>query len=144
MATRIGPSNFSEGTIFVTGLQDVNRAFSRIDRGLKRSVNKSLKKAAEPVKRDAEQLAPHLIRNLRAGPGPSGADWSAARIGLTQRTVYIAPQERGRSRNPKKKRPNFKGLMLERGYEPALEHNREKVIDAFGGLFDDIKDAWSA
>lgn len=144
MATRVGPSNFSEGTIFVTGLEEVNRAFNRIDRGLKRSLNKSLKKAGEPVRKDAQALAPHVIRNLRAGPGPSGADWSGVRTGITQRTVYIAPTERGRSRNPKKKRPNFKLLMLERAYEPSLEHNREKVVDAFGGLLDDISDAWRA
>ena len=143
MATRTGPINFSEGTIFVTGLEDVNRAFNRIDSGLKRNLNKALKKAGEPVRADAQQLAPHVIRNLRRGPGPSGADWSGVRTGVTQRTVYIAPTERGRTRNPKRKRPNFKTLMLERAYEPALDHNTEKVADAFGGLFDDIVDAWS-
>jgi hypothetical protein len=124
-------------------LEDVNRAFNRIDRGLKSNLNKALKKAGEPVRADAQQLGPHVIRNLRRGPGPSGADWSAARIGLTQRTVYVAPVERGRARNPKKKRPNFKTLVLDRVYEPALEHNRQKVADAFGGLLDDIHDAWS-
>ena len=143
MATRTGPINFSEGTIFVTGLEEVNRAFNRIDRGLKGSLNKSLKKAGEPVRKDAQALGPHVIRNLRRGPGPSGADWSGVRTGVTQRTVYIAPTERGRARNPKKKRPNFKTLMLERAYEPALNHNHREVVDAFGGLFDDIKDAWS-
>lgn len=145
MATRLGPSNFSEGTIFVSGLEDINRAFNRIDSGLKRNLNKALKKAGEPVRADAQQLAPHVIRNLRRGPGPSGADWSGVRLGLTQRTVYIAPTERGRGRNPKKKRPNFKNLMLDRAYGPALDHNREKVADTVGNeLFTDIADAWSA
>ena len=144
MATKFGPSNFSEGTIFVSGLVEVNRAFSRIDSGLKRSLNKSLKKAGEPVRQDAQAVAPHVIRNLKAGPGPSGSDWSGVRTGVTQRSVYIAPVERGRGRNPKKKRPNFKTLMLQRAYEPALDHNREKVVDIVGNqMFGDIVDAWS-
>ena len=140
--TRFSPANFSEGTIFVSGLPEINRAFSRIDRGLKGSLNKTLKKVGEPVRHDAQQLAPHVIRNLRAGPGPGGSDWSGVRTGLTQSTVYIAPTERGRSRNQKRKRPNFKDLMLERAYVPALDHNRERVLREFDGLLDGIVTAW--
>lgn len=143
MATKFGAQNFGQGTIFVSGLEEVTRAFNRIDAGLARSMRKSLLKAGEPVREDAQALDAHVIRNLRRGPGPSGADWSGVRIGQTQKSVYIAPVERGRGRNPKKKRPNFKNLMLDRAYEPALDHNREKVVDAFGGLFDDIAHAWS-
>lgn len=141
--SRVSPTNFGKGTIVVSGLEDVNRAFNRIDARLGRSKTNALKKAVEPVRQDAEALAPHVIRNLRRGPGPSGADWSAVRAGVTQKTVYIAPVQRGRNKN--KKRPNFKDLVLDRAWKPAADHNREKVIDIFSNDFlGDIVDAWRA
>jgi hypothetical protein len=143
--SRVSPGNFSKGTIVVSGLEDVNRAFNRIDSRLGRAKTNALKVAVEPVRKDAEALAPHVVRNLRRGPGPSGADWSGVRTGVTQKTVYIAPTQRGRSRNPKKKRPNFKDLVLDRAWKPAADHNREKVIDIFSSnFFDDIAEAWRA
>ena len=127
----------TEYTIVVTGLEDVSRAFGRIDTKLKGSLRKSLVGAAEPVKARADALGPERIRNLHVGD-----PWSRNRIGVTQRTVYVAPVERGRSRNPKSKRPNFKALMLERAYEPALEEKSTEIRDRLGGLLDDIADAW--
>lgn len=143
--SRVSPGNFGKGTIVVSGLEDVNRAFNRIDTRLARAKNNALKHAAEPVRKDAQALAPYVVRNLRRGPGPSGADWSAVRSGVTQKTVYIAPTERGRNKNPKKKRPNFKDVVLDKAWKPSLEHNREKVVDIFGNeFFGDIAEAWRA
>lgn len=127
----------TEYTIVVSGLEDVSRAFGRIDSKLKGSLRKTLISAAEPVKVRTDVLGPTRIRNLHTGD-----PWSINRIGVTQRTVYVAPTERGRSRDPKKKRPNFKTLMLERAYEPALEEKSTEIRERLGGLLDDIADAW--
>lgn len=129
----------SKNTIVVSGLQDVNRAFGRIDRTLKSSLTKTLKSAGEPVRAEAERLGPARIRNLHAGD-----PWSKQRVGVTQRTVYVTPTERGRGRDQRRKRPNFKALMLDRSYEPALESKRQEVIDRFGHILDDVADAWGA
>lgn len=138
----INAGNISGSTIYVKGFQNVARSYARVGKVAKRNLTRRLKDAAEPVRQDAQSLAPNVIKNLHRGPGPGGSDWSRVRIGATQKVVYIAPTERGRSRNEKKRRPNFKNLMLDRAYEPALEHNQDEVLDRLSPIFDDIQHAW--
>jgi hypothetical protein len=136
---RINAGNIGHNTIYVNGYQNVVRSFARVSKSASRNLNKRLKEAAEPVRETAQEFGPSRIRNLHFGD-----DWSRVRTGATQRVVYIAPVERGRNKNPKKKRPNFKNLMLDRAYEPALDLNRTEVLDRLGGIFDDIQEAWRA
>lgn len=134
--------NVSHATIYVRGLQNVSRGYAKVGTAAKRNLNKRLKEAVEPVREAAQEFGPSRIRNLKRVAGPSGSNWSLVRSGATQRVVYIAPVERGRSRNEKKRRPNFKELELGRAYEPALAQNRSEVVDRFGRIFDDIQHAW--
>jgi hypothetical protein len=127
----------TKNTIQVQGLTDLNRAFSRIDKTLKKSLTNTLKEAAEPVRQRADQLGPQRIHNLHPGDR-----WSINRVGVTQRAVYVAPTKSSRGRDQGKKRPNFRTLMLDRVYEPALEQKKDEVLERFDGLLDDITNAW--
>lgn len=136
---RINAGNISGNTIYVKGFENVTRSYARVGKAASRNLNKRLKEAAEPVREAAQELGPSRVRNLDFGD-----DWSRVRLGATKRVVYIAPVERGRNKNPKRRRPNFKDLMLERAYEPALAMNRSEVVDRLGRIFDDIQEAWRA
>ena len=102
----------------------------RVDKDLR----DAMKSAAEPVRRDAEQLAVSNIRRI-------GIPWSRMRTGVTRHSVYVAPVERGvKSRTIRRgRRPNLKPLLLERAMDPALDQNADKVerevIDAMDDLF---------
>lgn len=138
----INAGNIGRNTIYVKGFENVNRSFARVGKNASKNLTKRLKEAAEPVKDAAQEFGPSRIRNLRRGRSKNGVDWSAVRLGATRRSVYIAPVERGRNKNPKRRRENFKTLMLERAYEPALEMNRTEVVNRLGRIFDDIQHDW--
>lgn len=140
---RRGIGNVSGNSISIKGYQNVIRSYAKVGKAASKNMRKRLRDAGEPVRAKAQELGPRNIRNLRASPTPTGrSDWAAVRLGVTQRFVYIAPRERGRTRNEHKRRPNFKGLEIGKAYEPALAIERDEVIDRFGGIFDDIQHAW--
>jgi hypothetical protein len=141
---RLNAGNISGNAIYVNGFENVSRSFARVSKAANSNLRNRLKEAAEPVREAAQEYGPGRIRNLKHGSGPSGANWGAVRIGVTQRAVYIAPVERGRGTNEKRRRPNFKTLMLERAYEPAVADHRTEVVDRLGRIFDDIQHAWRA
>ena len=145
MASRIATGVRSGNTIQVKGYQNVVRSFARVDKTVSRNLTKRLKDAAEPVREDAQERGPARIRNLKPSPTPMGrSDWARVRTGVTRRAAYIAPTERGVKvrGNDRLRRPNFKHLMLERAYEPALAVNRHEVIVRLGRIMDDINHAW--
>jgi hypothetical protein len=123
--------------VAVKGLRELNRAFARADKTLKREKNDALRRAAEPVRLDAESLAVANIRNI-------GIPWSRMRVGVTQKVVYVAPRERGvRSRgNARRRRPNLAGLLMGEAMEPALEHNRERVMESLDDMLATVGRAW--
>jgi hypothetical protein len=119
----------------IEGLQELERAFRLYGNGLEKGVREALETAAEPVRTDAQALAVSSIRNI-------GMTWSRMRIGVTRRTAYIAPQERGRARRPNRYRPNLKGLLLDRAMEPALTRNIPRVEQEIGAALDDLGRMW--
>lgn len=116
----------------------MQRAFKRADVELRNELRVGLRRAAEPVRTSAEQLAVSSIRNI-------GVPWSRMRVGVTQTSVYVAPRQRGvKARGGPKRRPNLFDLLLGRSLEPALAQNigkveaeLEHVIDTVGRRFSD-------
>lgn len=127
------------GTVEVRGLRELQRAFQVADRDAGLELRKTFRAAAEPVRVDAERLALTGIRHI-------GMSWSRMRVGITTSTVYVAPRERGLQgrRNPRLKRPNLAGLLLDRSMEPALAANREKIIGEVEQALGVIANRWAS
>lgn len=120
------------GAVRVRGLRELTRDFKKISRDLSKELRKELVEAADPVKKTGEQLALARIRNM-----PRSPHWAGMRIGVTAKSVYMAPSAR---RGGGSGRSNLSGLLLERAMEPALDQNADKVAgrvdDMLGHLFD--------
>jgi len=114
------------GAVRVRGLRELNRAFSKLAKDTKKELTGELKKAAEPVRGRAEELAVSRIRNI-------GSSWSAMRVGATAKMVYVAPRRRRSGGSP---RPNLAPLLLERALVPALDEKQGEVIDSVEQLLD--------
>lgn len=102
----------------VQGLRELEKAFKLAGPASSRELRVALRSVAEPVKRDAEQLARANIRRI-------GVPWSQMRVGVTLKEVYVAPKQRGvKSRTDRRyRRPNLFDLLMGRALEPALERN---------------------
>ncbi len=107
------------------GMRELLRANSEAPKNLKRAVRRDLREAAEPVRREAEDLARSSIRNI-------GEPWSRMRTGVTTKVVYVAPAKRGvkgRGNDPRR-RPNLANLLMDRAMQPALNRHLPDVIAA--------------
>lgn len=122
-------------SVSVDGLRELNRAFARADKQVKAEFRGTLRKAAEPVRQDAESLAVAGIRNI-------GEPWSRMRVGVTRSLVYVAPRQRGRKTGAGARRPNLKGLLLERSLEPALENNIDGVTNDVEHMLNGVAGDW--
>jgi hypothetical protein len=128
-----------EQAVRIEGLRELERAFRLYGNGLEKGVREALTTAAEPVRTEAQSLARSSIRNI-------GLTWSSMRIGVTRRTAYIAPQQRGRrggAGNVRKGRPNLAPLLLDRAMQPALANNIRNVEQEIGAALDDLGRMWS-
>lgn len=111
--------------VYVRGMAELQRALTVADRDVRLGVRREMRETAEPVRRDAETLAGMRIRNI-------GPRWDAMRVGVTQRSVYVAPRQRAvRRGDHPAKRPNLAGLLMSRAMQPALERNEPQVRRAF-------------
>lgn len=121
----------------VEGIRELERAFKLTGLGMEAGLREAMEASAEPVRLDAQTLAVDRIRNI-------GVPWSRMRVGVTRRTAYVAPQERGRRTRlrPNSGRPNLRRLLLERSMEPALEQNIGNVEREFGSALDDLFRMW--
>jgi hypothetical protein len=97
----------------VKGLRELNRAFSKMSKETKKELRGELQRAAEPVRRGAEENTRIL--------GPA---WSRMRVGVKTSAVYVAPAARRKGGSP---RPNA-GVILLRGMDEALEDKRGEVL----------------
>jgi hypothetical protein len=121
----------------IEGLAELQRAFALVDRRLSRDLRSALESSAEPVRSDAQSLALTQIRRMTL-------PWSRMRTGVTRNSVYVVPVERGdKTRRGSRRRPRFKNLMLERAMEPALERNRDRVVDEIDDTMVDLAKAWA-
>lgn len=126
-----------EPKVLVTGLGDLQRAFARCDPLLKRELRTELRKVAEPVASDAERLALAGITHI-------GIPWSRMRVGVTRRSVYVAPKQRGvktRGRG-RLRRPNLAPLLLERAMGPAVQNNEGLIVGRAQHVLDVVGRDW--
>lgn len=119
--------------VYVTGMQEVSRAFAAAGKEAKRDLRKTFVEVARPIADDAEQLALGRISHI-------GGRWSKMRVGVTQKVVYVAPKQRGAQAraNSALRRPNLAGLLMSRAMEPALERNEPHVERAVEHALDRI------
>lgn len=122
------------GPIQVEGLAELERAFGRVDKELKRRLVVGLRLAAEPVAALAQQTAVSEISGLQRR---KAIDWSEMRVGGTS-FVYVAPKQRGRQSraNPALKRPNMANLLVDamdkaaERARPEVERRVERIVDS--------------
>jgi hypothetical protein len=119
--------------ISIDRLADLNRAFKVASSEMGKDFKTALRTAAEPVAKDAER------RGLQEGIGRSNIRWNEMRIGVTTKSVYIAPRNR---RTVGTRRRNFAGLLLGKAMEPALDANIEKVVQEADDAIRDMSKAW--
>lgn len=125
--------------VTVSGLSDLQRAFTAIAPTVEADLRAALRALAEPVARDAEALARANIRRI-------GEPWSQMRVGVTTSMVYVAPKQRGvKSRTDRRlRRPNLFDLLMGRSLEPALERNTAQIEAGVGRVLDGAVKAWEA
>ncbi len=119
----------SASPVIVVNLDEINRNLKALGPAINTAAKLGMLEGAEPIRRDAEDLARSDISGMRRR---KTSDWSAQREGSTIHEVYIAPVERGRkSRNDsRRRRPNFVYLMFGKSYDPALERGTPGVVAA--------------
>jgi hypothetical protein len=116
------------GEVRVEGLRDLQNAFREVSKDLAKELRTDLKQIAEPVRSRAEQLAGDSISNI-------GPVWSLMRVGVTQRTVYVAPKTRRTIGSP---RSNLGGLLMRKAMQPALEEKTDQVAAELEKLVDRV------
>lgn len=123
----------------IEGLRELERAFKLYGRGLEKGLREAMEAASEPVRQDAQTLARQTLKP------PVNVDWSLMRVGVTRRTAYVAPAQRGRRGRlrPNAGRPNVRDLLLGRAMEPALEANVQNVEREFDDALKDLARMWS-
>jgi hypothetical protein len=117
----------------VQGLSDLQRAFRAADKATSKELRDGLRKAADPVRSDAERRAVGEIPRI-------GVPWSRMRVGVTMRSVYVAPVERGARGT--RSRKNLAGLLLEKAMIPALEANIGQVVDEVDDVLQTVGRVW--
>lgn len=117
--------------IRIEGLRDLQRAFALADKMLSRELTGRLREAAEPVRVDAESLARVSIKR-------SKIDWATMRVGVTLKSVYVAPSRRRTVGTPRRK---FAPLLLA-PMEAALEANQAEVVKEVENLLGEVGQAW--
>lgn len=140
-------------SVRIKNFRELNAAFARADKRVRREYQGELRRASEPVRAEAQELAGSRIRNVQ-----SGDPWSKMRVGITRRSVYVAPAQRGsRSKitartaffglvttgfNLGTRRPNLAGLLMDRAMQPALDNNLGEVEDRINDWLDDVERDW--
>lgn len=128
--------------IRVEGLRELERAFRLYGRGMEKGLREALEAAAEPVRQDAQSLA--LAEIPRISLPSTTVPWHRMRVGVTRRTAYVAPEQRGdKSRRAGRRRPNFATKLRSEAMEPALDRNIKNVEREIGEALDDLGRRWS-
>jgi len=109
------------------------RAFARADKTIQKEVKSELKGAAEPVRSDAERIAVESISHI-------GLPWSRMRVGITRRSVYVAPRRRNKGGS---KRKNLAGLLMGEAMIPALERNEGETVARVNKAIDEMCFVWA-
>lgn len=121
--------------IAIEGYTELLRAFEVAGNEMTKDLREGMRSAALPVASTAEQLGRSEISGLRRG----NIDWSSMRIGVTRKSVYVAPRRRRSVGSPRR---NLAELLLGRAMEPALEQNIHKVVQEAEDAIRDMSRAW--
>jgi hypothetical protein len=123
----------------IEGLRELERAFKLYGRGMEKGLREAMEAGAEVVRPAAESLARESLKPAR------NVDWSLMRVGVTRRTAYVAPAQRGRrgKLRPNAGRPNMRQKLLGESMEPALEANTSRVESEFKDALNDLARMWS-
>lgn len=122
----------ADRAIRIEGLRELERAFRLYGRGMEKGLREALESGAEVVRPEAETLASTNIRRITL-------PWSRMRVGVTRRTAYVAPAQRGgRARG----RPNLAPLLRTQ-METALGNNTTRIEAEFEDALADLARMWS-
>jgi hypothetical protein len=121
--------------VAVVGLKELQRAFRVADKTLSKELTAGLRRAGEPVRVDAENLATIGISNI-------GVRWSRMRVGVRPGVVYVAPRARGARGVSLKRRPNLARLLRDKAMTPALEKNLPQVEKTVDEVINKVEAAW--
>lgn len=124
--------------IRIEGLRELERAFKLYGAGMEKGLREAMEAASEPVRQDAQSLARVSLKT------PVNVDWSLMRVGVTRRTAYVAPAQRGRRGRlrPNAGRPNMREKLLG-PMEAALDANVRNVEEEFDDALKDLARMWS-
>ena len=110
------------GTVRIIGLRETMRALQKVNREVGKTVRDELKKAAEPVARDARSKLSRY----------QGASLNTISPRASTRGVYVTQ----RKRKVTGKRGDFGALQMTQGLMPALEENEDNIIREVEQAFD--------
>ena len=112
------------GTVRVEGLRELNAAFGKLDKSLKRELQKELRAVAEPVAKG--------VRQKMMAHGFSAPTITGVRAGSRSGTVIV------RQRAPKKtgNRGYFGGVQMRYAFLPALEEGEPETVRAVEDMLD--------
>lgn len=129
-----------ENAVRIEGLRELDRAFRLYSSGLARGLREAMEAGAEVVRPDAQSLTRVTLKP------PKNVDWTLMRVGVTRRTAYVAPVQRGnRATRPSSKArgTKFKKKVVEQALEPALAQNVPRVALEFEDALADLARMWS-
>ncbi len=106
-------------TVRIEGFSRLQRDMRALGKDIAKDTRRTIAKAAEPARADAETLADQNIRNI-------GSRWDRMRIGVTIGGVYLAPKSRRRGGSP---RPNLGPLLIDKAMLPAVTKHAREVVD---------------
>lgn len=117
-------------TVRVTGLRELQRDLKKIGGDSGPSLRKKLREVAEPVRALAEGKAGSSISHI-------GPTWSRMKVGVTAKSVYVAPRARRKGGSP---RGNLGGLLMDKALDPALKESEVLIVNAVESMLDRIAD----
>ena len=103
----------------VSGYRELQRAFGEYDKDAKKALASELRLVADSVRGEAERLASSEISRMTE-------PWAHMRVGITSKSVYVAPKKRG-TKNPSLRRSGFGNRLFDSALYPALVANVDSV-----------------
>ena len=122
-------------SIRVDGLRELLRVTDQLPKDAKRAVRDELRKVAEPIRDEAQQL--FLAR--------VSSDARKTRYGISVRkvgTVSVEQRVKGKDRDPKRRRPKFTDLVWAKSLQPAATNKEAEVAGKFEDVMGDVRRRW--
>lgn len=132
--------------VILRGQRELVRAFTLAGKEAGKEIRQELRAVAEPVRHDAELLALSEIPRMSPIMSRSAVPWWRMRVGVTTKSVYVAPVQRGvKGRGDlSRRRPNFADLMMNRAMQPALDRHQKDAVEAVDAALGHLSAEWEA